>query len=160
MSAMDGIEATRQLATEGHSCRVLIVTTFDLDEYVLEGLRAGASGFLLKDVTPERLVEAVRVVAAGDALLAPRATRRLLDALAHRIPRRDAPTRRALDSLTAREHEVLGHVAAGWSNAEIARTLHVEETTVKTHVSRLLTKLGARSRTQAVTIAHGAGTDV
>jgi DNA-binding NarL/FixJ family response regulator len=151
MPGMDGIEATRRLAGEGvqDPVRVLILTTFDLDEYVLSALRAGASGFLLKDVPPEDLVEAIRVVAAGDALLAPSVTRRLLDRFASRLPDPAAARPAALDTLTARELEVLGLVARGMSNAEIAEHLVVSETTVKTHVGRLLAKLDLRDRVQA-----------
>jgi DNA-binding NarL/FixJ family response regulator len=129
--------------------RVLILTTFDLDEYVLSALRAGASGFLLKDVPPEDLVDAIKVVAAGDALLAPSVTRRLLDPAAARPA--------ALDTLTARELEVLGLVARGMSNAEIAEHLVVSETTVKTHVGRVLAKLDLRDRVQAVVLAYETG---
>jgi DNA-binding NarL/FixJ family response regulator len=158
MPGTDGIEATRQLA----GCtKVLILTTFDLDEYVFDGLRAGASGFLLKDVTAERLFEAVRVVAAGDALLAPAVTRRLISEFA-RIrpdPREQAGATRPaeLASLTQRETEVLRLVAEGLSNTEIAARLVVTEETVKTHVSRVLAKLGLRDRTQAVVAAYESG---
>jgi len=150
MPGMDGIEATRRLAGEGvqDPVRVLILTTFDLDEYVLSALRAGASGFLLKDVPPEDLVDAIKVVAAGDALLAPSVTRRLLDRFASRLPDPAATRPVALDTLTARELEVLGLVARGMSNAEIAEHLVVSETTVKTHVGRLLYKLDLRDRVQ------------
>jgi DNA-binding NarL/FixJ family response regulator len=159
MPGMDGIEATRRLAGDGvqDPVRVLILTTFDLDEYVLSALRAGASGFLLKDVPPEDLVEAIRVVAAGDALLAPSVTRRLLDRFADRLPDPAAARPGALDSLTARELEVLGLVARGMSNAEIADHLVVSETTVKTHVGRLLAKLDLRDRVQAVVLAYETG---
>ena len=159
MPGMDGIEATRRLAGDGvqDPVRVLILTTFDLDEYVLSALRAGASGFLLKDVPPEDLVDAIKVVAAGDALLAPSVTRRLLDRFASSLP--DPATARptALDTLTARELEVLGLVARGMSNAEIAEHLVVSETTVKTHVGRLLFKLDLRDRVQAVVLAYETG---
>ena len=159
MPGMDGIEATRRLAGGGvqDPVRVLILTTFDLDEYVLSALRAGASGFLLKDVPPEDLVEAIQVVAAGDALLAPSVTRRLLDRFASRLPDPAATRPAALDSLTARELEVLGLVARGMSNAEIADHLVVSETTVKTHVGRLLAKLDLRDRVQAVVLAYETG---
>jgi DNA-binding NarL/FixJ family response regulator len=159
MPGMDGIEATRRLAGDGvqDPVRVLILTTFDLDEYVLSALRAGASGFLLKDVPPEDLVEAIRVVAAGDALLAPSVTRRLLDRFAASLPDPAATRPAALDSLTARELEVLGLVARGMSNAEIAEHLVVSETTVKTHVGRLLFKLDLRDRVQAVVLAYETG---
>jgi DNA-binding NarL/FixJ family response regulator len=151
MPAMDGIEATRQLA--GVS-RVLILTTFDLDEYVYDALRAGASGFLLKDVTAERLFDAVRVVAAGEALLAPTVTRRLISEFT-RVRRKPAPP--VVNALTPRETEVLRLVAEGLSNPEIATRLGVAEETVKTHVSRILAKLGLRDRTQAVVTAYESG---
>ena len=159
MPGMDGIEATRRLAGDGvqDPVRVLILTTFDLDEYVLSALRAGASGFLLKDVPPEDLVDAIKVVAAGDALLAPSVTRRLLDRFASSLPDPAAARPAALDTLTARELEVLGLVARGMSNAEIAEHLVVSETTVKTHVGRLLFKLDLRDRVQAVVLAYETG---
>jgi len=135
---------------------VLILTTFDRDDYLFEALRAGASGFLLKNGTPEDLVEAVRVVARGDALLAPEVTRRVIAAFAGR-GRSHAPATRRLEQLTEREHEVLVLMAEGASNAEIAERLHVGEATVKTHVSRVLTKLGVRDRTQAVVFAYQNG---
>jgi DNA-binding NarL/FixJ family response regulator len=157
MPGMDGIEATRQLTTGGAGGpRVLVLTTFDLDEYVYEALRAGASGFLLKDVTAERLFEAVRVIAAGDALLAPGITRRLISEFAQRSPAsRPAPP--GLEELTPRETEVMVLIAEGLSNAEIAGRLVVTEETVKTHVSRILGKLGLRDRTQAVVTAYESG---
>jgi DNA-binding NarL/FixJ family response regulator len=157
MPGVDGIEATRRLTRAGAAGpRILILTTFDLDEYVYDALRAGASGFLLKDVTPERLFDAVRVVAAGDALLAPTVTRRLIGEFAamHRSP--DASPA-ALAALTPRETQVLRLVAEGLSNPEIAGRLTVTEETVKTHVSRILTKLGLRDRTQAVVTAYETG---
>ena len=159
MPGMDGIEATRRLAGDGvqDPVRVLILTTFDLDEYVLSALRAGASGFLLKDVPPEDLVDAIKVVAAGDALLAPSVTRRLLDRFAASLPDPAATRPAALDTLTARELEVLGLVARGMSNAEIAEHLVVSETTVKTHVGRVLAKLNLRDRVQAVVLAYETG---
>jgi DNA-binding NarL/FixJ family response regulator len=155
MPGMDGIEATRRIAADGGP-RVLILTTFDLDEYVYQALTAGASGFLLKDVTAERLFDAVRVIAAGDALLAPGVTRRLIGEFAalHRSPG-VAPA--ALSTLTPRETQVLRLVAEGLSNAEIAERLVVTEETVKTHVSRVLAKLGLRDRTQAVVTAYESG---
>lgn len=155
MPRMDGIEATRLLsAVEPPSPRILILTTFDLDQYVFDALRAGASGFLLKDVTAERLFDAVRVVAAGDALLAPTVTRRLISEFAQtRRPPEPSPNP-ALDRLTPRETDVLRLVAEGLSNREIAARLVVTEETVKTHVSRILTKLGLRDRTQAVVVAY------
>jgi DNA-binding NarL/FixJ family response regulator len=157
MPEMDGIEATRRLARPGGP-RILILTTFDLDEYVYEALTAGASGFLLKDVTAERLFDAVRVIAAGDALLAPAVTRRLIREFAA-LHRPEAPVRpaAALRSLTPRETQVLRLVAEGLSNAEIAARLVVTEETVKTHVSRVLSKLGLRDRTQAVVTAYESG---
>jgi DNA-binding NarL/FixJ family response regulator len=158
MPGMDGIEATRQVAGEaGQTPRVLILTTFDLDEYVYEALRAGASGFLLKDVTAERLFDAVRVIAAGDALLAPAVTRRLISEFARIRPARPGKSPAALDSLTPRETEVLTLLAEGLSNPEIAARLVVTEETVKTHVSRILAKLGLRDRTQAVVTAYESG---
>jgi DNA-binding NarL/FixJ family response regulator len=156
MPELDGIAATREIVTAADGPRVLVLTTFDLDEYVYDSLAAGASGFLLKDVGPEQLVHGIRVVAAGDALLAPSVTRRLLDEMV-RAGRRPAATPDALEDLTPRELEVLRLVAQGLSNAEIAELLVVEETTVKTHVSRLLAKLGLRDRTQAVVLAYESG---
>jgi DNA-binding NarL/FixJ family response regulator len=165
MPVMDGIEATRQLAgpsggpeggPEGGP-RILILTTFDLDDYVYDALCAGASGFLLKDVTAERLFEAVRVVADGEALLAPAVTRRLISEFARLRPRTGTPATAALAALTPRETEVLRLVAEGLSNPEIAGRLFVTEETVKTHVSRVLSKLGLRDRTQAVIAAYESG---
>ncbi|MEV4225338.1 response regulator transcription factor [Nonomuraea sp. NPDC049725] len=153
MPGTDGIEATRRLAGPGGP-RVLILTTFDLDEYVYDALRAGASGFLLKDVTAERLFDAVRVVAAGEALLAPAVTRRLIDEFARQRPGRPVGS---LAGLTPRETEVLRLVAEGLSNPEIASRLTITEETVKTHVSRVLGKLGLRDRTQAVVAAYESG---
>ncbi|GAA0577505.1 response regulator transcription factor [Kribbella sandramycini] len=152
MPVMDGIEATRQLAG---GPRVLILTTFDLDEYVYDALRAGASGFLLKRSSRDELINAVRVIAGGDALLAPPVTRRLIDRFAD--TRLDPTVAAGLDVLTAREREVLVLVAKGNSNAEIADELHLTEHTVKTHVSRMLSKLGLRDRVQAVILAYDAG---
>jgi len=154
MPRMDGVEATRRLTAAGSSARVVILTTFDLDEYVHEAIRAGASGFLLKDVQPTQLVEAVRVVAAGEALLAPTVTRRLLDRFARALPDETPPS---LEALTARELEILRLVAGGLSNAEIAEQLVVTEATVKTHVSSVLRKLHLRDRVQAVVAAYDAG---
>jgi DNA-binding NarL/FixJ family response regulator len=153
MPAMDGIEATRQLSADRGAPRILMLTTFDLDEHVYDALAAGASGFLLKDATAERLFDAVRVVAAGEALLAPSVTRRLIGEFARL--RRPAPT--TLAELTPRETEVLQLVAEGLSNAEIADRLVVGEETVKTHVSRMLRKLGLRDRAQAVVTAYESG---
>ncbi len=159
MPVMDGIEATRQLTGPGSEPgpRILILTTFDLDDHVYDALRAGASGFLLKDVTAERLFDAVRVVAAGEALLAPAVTRRLISEFARLRPRPDAPPAAALATLTPRETQVLRLVATGASNPEIAARLVVTEETVKTHVSRMLSKLGLRDRTQAVVTAYETG---
>ena len=158
MPGMDGIEATRRLAGDGvqDPVRVLILTTFDLDEYVFEALRAGASGFLLKDLPREDLVAAVRVVAAGEALLAPRITRRLIEEFARRPAAAD-PDPAALASLTAREREALELMARGLSNAEMASSLYVSEHTVKTHVGNVLAKLGLRDRIQAVILAYEVG---
>jgi DNA-binding NarL/FixJ family response regulator len=159
MPRMDGIEATRRLAgSEARDpVRVLILTTFDLDELVLGALRAGASGFLLKDAPPEDMVEAIRIVARGDALIAPSVTRRLLDRFASKLPDPQRPRPAMLDSLTARELEVLGLVARGMTNGEIADQLVVSETTVKTHVGRILSKLDLRDRVQAVVLAYETG---
>jgi DNA-binding NarL/FixJ family response regulator len=157
MPVMDGIEATRQITSfeTAKPARVLILTTFDLDEYVFEALRAGASGFALKSRPLEELLSAIRVIAAGEALLAPSVTRRLIARFADRVAPARAP--RELDSLTEREREVLALVARGLSNAELAEALHVSVPTAKTHVSRVLAKLGARDRTQLVVIAYESG---
>jgi DNA-binding NarL/FixJ family response regulator len=164
MPTMDGIEATRRIVGDTEhagerSVRVVILTTFDVDEYVYEALRAGASGFLLKDTPPEDLATAVRVVAAGDALLAPSITRRIIEDYARRPSRATATAAAepALGTLTEREHEVLAQLARGLSNQEIADALHVSETTVKTHVGRILTKLDLRDRVQAVVLAYESG---
>jgi DNA-binding NarL/FixJ family response regulator len=156
MPVLDGLEATRRLVELGTTARILILTTFDLDEYVYAAIRAGASGFLLKDVRPSQLVDAIRVVADGEALLAPAVTRRLLERFAATLP---TPEERepALATLTDRERDVLELVASGLSNAEIAERLFLGETTVKTHVSSLLRKLGLRDRVQAVVLAYEAG---
>ncbi|MEV0643747.1 response regulator transcription factor [Phytomonospora sp. NPDC050363] len=156
MPEMDGLEATRRILGGGHEPRVIMLTTFDLDHYVYAALAAGASGFLLKDVTPEQLVAAVRLVRAGDALLAPTITRRLVE----RFARRDAEAsavHRDLSTLTPRELEVLRLLAKGMSNAELAAALHLSEATVKTHVARILGKLGLRDRVQAVVMAYETG---
>jgi DNA-binding NarL/FixJ family response regulator len=157
MPRMDGIEATRRLAGPEvlRPLKVLILTTFDLDDYVYAALRNGASGFLLKDTPPEELVRALRLVAAGEALLAPSVTRRLIDELAQVQPRPKPPAELAL--LTSREQEVLKLMARGLSNGEIAKELILGETTVKTHVGRVLTKLGLRDRVQAVVMAYETG---
>ncbi len=158
MPNMDGIEATRLILNKNDDdpIRVLILTTFDLDEYVYDALRAGASGFLLKDAPPEELVRGVRVLARGDALIAPSVTRRLIEEISKR-PSRDVTPSAALESLTQRELEVLEHIARGLSNHEIAEELFVSETTVKTHVGRVLMKLGLRDRVQAVVLAYESG---
>ncbi len=158
MPVLDGIEATRQLAGPdvADPVRVLVLTTFDLDDHVYDALRAGASGFLLKDVGREELVAAVRVVAGGDALLAPSVTRRLLEEFARR-PAAERPAPASLDALTPREREVLALVARGRSNAEIAAELYVGEATVKSHVAHVLMKLDLRDRIQAVILAYELG---
>jgi DNA-binding NarL/FixJ family response regulator len=156
MPALDGLEATRRLLADLDPPRVLMLTTFDLDEYVYDALRAGASGFLLKDVRPEQLAEAVRVVAAGDTLLAPTITRRLVEQYLNR-PRPSAGTPTALDSLTDRELDVLRLVAQGRSNQQIAEALFLGESTVKTHLTHLFTKLDLRDRAQAVVLAYETG---
>jgi DNA-binding NarL/FixJ family response regulator len=153
MPNLDGIGATRQIVSGGSSARVLILTTFDPDEYVYEAIRAGASGFLLKDVEPEELADAIRVVAAGNALLGASVTTRLLERFG-RAPEAKAPS---LDQLTERELEILRLVAEGLTNAEIAERLVVSDTTVKSHVSSVLRKLGVRDRVQAVIAAYDAG---
>jgi DNA-binding NarL/FixJ family response regulator len=159
MPRMDGIEATRRLTGPDarDPVRVLILTTFDLDELVLGALRAGASGFLLKDAPAEDMVDAIRVVARGDALIAPSVTRRLLDRFASKLPDPQRSRSAALEALTARELEVLGLVARGMSNGEIADQLVVSETTIKTHVGRILSKLDLRDRVQAVVLAYETG---
>jgi len=156
MPNLDGVEATKRIVASGSSSRILVLTTFDLDEYVYGAVRAGASGFLLKDVRPGELVDAIRVVASGNALLGPTAVERLLDRFS---PPDDAPRTEtaAVDSLTDRETETLRLLANGLSNAEIAATLVVSEATVKTHVSNLLRKLRVRDRVQAVIAAYDAG---
>jgi DNA-binding NarL/FixJ family response regulator len=166
MPRLDGIEATRRIvagAPTDSGPRVLILTTFDLDEYVYAGLRAGASGFLLKDTAPAELVSAVRAVARGDAVVAPSVTRRLLEAYVHRLPATppesgpSAAQHPALDALTRREREVLAEVAAGYSNGEIAERLVLSEATVKTHVGRIFHKLDLRDRVHAVILAYEIG---
>jgi len=156
MPELDGIEATRRLGDSPDAPRVLMLTTFDMNEYVYEAMKSGASGFLLKDVRPEQLAEAVRTVAAGDALLAPSITRRLIEEFVHRPPpgQKRPPE---LDELTERELEVLQLIAKGLSNVEIGEQLFVSEATVKTHVTRILAKLGLRDRVQAVVLAYESG---
>ncbi|SDF76314.1 DNA-binding response regulator, NarL/FixJ family, contains REC and HTH domains [Lentzea fradiae] len=156
MPAMDGLEATRRIVRETGGCRVLMLTTFDLDRYVYDALAAGASGFLLKDVTPEHLVAAVHLIETGDALLAPSITRRLVERFASGTPVVPA-VHRDLAALTPREREVLTLVGHGRSNSEIAADLTLSEATVKTHVARIFAKLGLRDRAQAVVLAYETG---
>ena len=156
MPVMDGVEATRRITAEPDGPRVLVLTTFDLDEYVFAALRAGASGFLLKDARPDDLLGAIRAVAAGDAVVAPSATRRLLAHVTHALPTTAEPDPR-LATLTAREREVLLQVASGASNAEIAASLFMAEATVKTHVGHLLAKLARRDRVGLVVLAYESG---
>jgi DNA-binding NarL/FixJ family response regulator len=160
MPGMDGIEATRRIVAAGDRTRVLILTTFDLDEYAYAGLRAGASGFLVKDAQPEDLLSGIRSVATGDAVVAPGLTRRLLDAYAQHLPA-GSPTENSaeppdsrLAALTEREREILTVIGMGWTNTEIATRLHLAESTVKTHVGRVLAKTGSRDRIQAVILAY------
>ncbi|MFE6410239.1 response regulator [Streptomyces sp. NPDC057837] len=159
MPGLDGIEATRRITAAGDRTRILIVTTFDLDEYAYAGLRAGASGFLVKDAQPEELLAGIRAVATGDAVVAPSLTRRLLDAYVHHLPA-DSSTKPVphedprLASLTDREREILTVIGQGWTNTEIAARLHLAESTVKTHVGRILAKTGSRDRIQAVILAY------
>jgi DNA-binding NarL/FixJ family response regulator len=157
MPDVDGLEATRRIVASGSPARVIVLTTYDVDDSVFAALRAGASGFMLKDVRPADLVEAIRVVAGGDALLAPSVTRRLLDRFAGSLPGPDALTPPDLAELTERELEVLRLVALALSNAEIAQRLVLTEATVKTHVSAVLRKLGLRDRVQAVVLAYDVG---
>jgi DNA-binding NarL/FixJ family response regulator len=154
MPELDGIEATRRILAADNAARILILTTFDLDEYVYEALRAGASGFVLKDEPPEQLLAAIRTVAAGDALLSPTVTKRVIKEFG-RIPRPDPP--KELDELSDRERDVFRLVARGLSNAEIGRELYISETTVKTHVTHILQKLNLRDRVQAVVLAYQTG---
>jgi DNA-binding NarL/FixJ family response regulator len=156
MPVLDGLQATREITAMPDAPKILVLTTFDLDDYVYEALRSGASGFLLKDASAGQLAEAVRLVAAGDALLAPGVTRRLIAEFA-RMGAPRSPGRKQLEGLTERESEVLALVARGMSNGEIAGHLFVAEQTVKTHVSRILMKLGLRDRTQAVVLAYESG---
>jgi DNA-binding NarL/FixJ family response regulator len=161
MPGMDGIEATRRIVESASATRVLILTTFDLDEYAYEGLRAGASGFLLKNIPPPDLMSAIRAVASGDAVVAPSVTRRLIDTFLPHLPSTGGPAGRGeppeLATLTAREREILTEVATGLSNAEIAAKLTLAEPTVKTHVGRVLSKLQLRDRVQAVVYAYEHG---
>ncbi|THV25922.1 response regulator [Glycomyces paridis] len=161
MPGVDGIEATRRIIAAGGRSRVLVLTTFDLDEYAYAALRAGASGFLVKDARPEELLSGIRVVAAGDAVVAPKLTRRLLDRFADQFPVEGeadgAAAAEQLGVLTEREREVLTAIGRGWNNAEIAERFHLAESTVKTHVGRILAKVGARDRVQAVIFAYNTG---
>jgi DNA-binding NarL/FixJ family response regulator len=160
MPEMDGVQATRQIVESDSGTRVIILTTFDLDEYVYAALRAGASGFLLKDTPPADLLSGIRAVASGDAVVAPRVTRRLLESFAHRLPASERPDRahdEHLELLTAREREVLLEVARSLSNAEIAERLVLSEATVKSHVGRILAKLQLRDRVQIVVFAYETG---
>jgi len=157
MPELDGIEATRRLRDAGSDAKVVMLTTFDLDEYIHEALRVGASGFLLKDVPPEQLVAGLRAVASGDALLAPSITRRVIAEFIQRPPAAPAKIEPRLAELTPRELEVLKLIAAGMSNAEVAQQLFVSATTIKTHVARILMKLDLRDRVQAVVLAHQTG---
>jgi DNA-binding NarL/FixJ family response regulator len=154
MPELDGLEATRRILDADPVARILILTTFDLDEYIYEALRAGASGFVLKDDPPEQLIAAIRTVAAGDALLSPTVTTRVIKQFA-RIPRREPPS--GFDELTAREREILRLIVDGLSNAEIGQELYISETTVKTHVTHILQKLNLRDRVQAVVLAYQTG---
>jgi DNA-binding NarL/FixJ family response regulator len=156
MPKMDGLEATRRLLSDGGESRVLVLTTFDADEYVYEAMRSGASGFLLKDVRPEQLADAVRVVASGDALLAPAITRRLIEDFVRRPAPGSGPPAE-LTELSQRELEVLNLIAQGLSNAEIAASLFLSEATIKTHVTHILTKLRLRDRVQAVVLSYECG---
>lgn len=164
MPGLDGIEATRRIVAAGSRTRVLILTTFDLDEHAFAGLRAGASGFLVKDALPEELLSGIRAVASGDAVVAPSLTRRLLDAYAHRLPATNGSERTTtpeephpgIAPLTDREREILTVIGQGWTNAEIAYRFHLAESTVKTHVGRILAKTGSRDRVQAVILAYEA----
>jgi DNA-binding NarL/FixJ family response regulator len=157
MPRMDGIEATRRICASPDGPKVIILTTFDLDEYAFSALKAGAAGFLLKDAGPEQLIEAIRAVRSGDAVVAPSTTRRLIDRFVQHIPDQSEAATGALDTLTAREREVLQLVARGLSNNEIAGQLFVSEATVKTHVGRVLSKLDLRDRVQAVVFAYETG---
>ena len=157
MPGLDGIEATRRIVADGGRSHILMLTTFDLDEYVHAALRAGASGFLLKDAYPEELLAGIRAVAGGDAVIAPALTRRLLDAFAQHLGDRPPPSDPRLDTLTDRESEILVAIGRGWTNGEIAERLVLSESTVKTHVGRVLAKIGARDRIQAVIFAYDLG---
>jgi DNA-binding NarL/FixJ family response regulator len=157
MPGMDGIEATRQILASGGRSRVLVLTTFDLDEYAYGALRAGASGFLLKDARPDELLAGIRAVAGGDAVVAPAMTRRLLEVFTTYLPLRGPGEDPRLTGLTQREREVLTDIAAGLTNSEIAEDLCLSESTIKTHIGRILAKIGARDRVQAVIFAYDTG---
>jgi DNA-binding NarL/FixJ family response regulator len=157
MPGMDGIEATRQIVASGGRSRVLVLTTFDLDEYAYGALRAGASGFLLKDARPDELLAGIRAVAGGDAVVAPAMTRRLLEVFTTYLPLRGPGEDPRLTGLTQREREVLTDIAAGLTNSEIAEDLCLSESTIKTHIGRILAKIGARDRVQAVIFAYDTG---
>lgn len=157
MPEMDGIEATRRIVRSTPTSRVLVLTTFDLDEYAFGSLRAGASGFLLKNTPPTQLTSAIRAIAAGDALVSPRVTRSMLDLFATRLPRQPGTVDSRLDVLTERERDVFLAIAKGYNNTEIGENLFVSESTVKTHVGRILLKLDLRDRVQAVILAYEAG---
>jgi DNA-binding NarL/FixJ family response regulator len=157
MPGMDGIEATRRIVESGGRSRILVLTTFDLDEYAYNALRAGASGFLLKDALPEELTAGVRAVAAGDAVISPGLTRKLIDTFGNRLPGHTPEQQRQLAGLTQREREVLTAIATGRTNTEIAERLHLAESTVKSHIGRILTKIDARDRVQAVIFAYDTG---
>jgi DNA-binding NarL/FixJ family response regulator len=154
MPELDGLQATRRILATDNTARILILTTFGLDEYIYEALSAGASGFVLKDDPPEQLIEAVRTVAAGDALLSPAITKRVIKQFT-RIPRHEPP--KELDELTARERDILRLIARGLSNAEIGAELYISETTVKTHITHILQKLGLRDRVQVIVLAYQTG---
>jgi len=157
MPLMDGVETTRRVAASNLTTKIIVLTTFDLDEYAFAALKAGASGFLLKDVRPDDLLSAIRAVAAGDAVVAPSTTRRLLDRMAGRLPDMDSPDDNKLNSLTDREREVLIEIARGATNTEIGKNLFMAEGTVKTHVGHLLAKLGCRDRIGLVLMAYETG---
>ena len=157
MPKLDGIAVTRRLVAETRTTKVLVLTTFDLDDYIMQALRAGASGFLLKEAAAEEIVHAIRVIANGEALLAPKITRRLLDRFAHRLPSAALECQDILNRLTRRELEVLELVARGYSNSEIGSALHLADSSVKTHVSHVLTKLGMADRVQLVILAYETG---
>jgi DNA-binding NarL/FixJ family response regulator len=156
MPRLDGLGATRRLVAAGSTARILVLTTFDEDEHVLEALRAGAAGFILKDAPPQRLADSIRTIAAGDTLLAPSITQRLIEAHVGRSDREET-LRRRFEDLTDREREIVRHLTRGLSNADIGRTMFLSEATVKTHVTRALAKLGLRSRVQAVVLAYESG---